>query len=146
MLDVPDDGPLDVPVVVVFRVDRIEPPGELDRNDRERMCENLCSADVLDAARFPAVELRGHYAGSFDAGRLEGDLIVRGARHRLVFHVSILTHGTQRLARGAWEGRLTDLGIKPFRALMGALRLEDWIRLRLEATFDDHDLRRSHPS
>ena len=38
------------------------------------------------------------------------------------------------LARGAWEGRLTDLGIKPFKALLGALKLEDWIRLRLEAS------------
>jgi hypothetical protein len=41
--------------------------------------------------------------------------------------------GSDLVARGTWEGRLTDLGIKPFRALMGALKLEDWVRLRLEA-------------
>jgi hypothetical protein len=39
------------------------------------------------------------------------------------------------LATGAWEGRLTDLGVPPFKALLGAIRLEDWIRLRLEARF-----------
>jgi len=38
---------------------------------------------------------------------------------------------------GTWEGRLTDLGIKPFRALMGALRLEDWAKLRIDARMRD---------
>jgi hypothetical protein len=39
------------------------------------------------------------------------------------------------VATGAWEGRLTDLGIRPFKALLGAIKLEDWIAVRLDARF-----------
>jgi len=47
--------------------------------------------------------------------------------------LTVASEGRAFLVTGAWEGRLTDLGVKPFRALLGALRLEDWIRLRVEA-------------
>ena len=49
--------------------------------------------------------------------------------------VRIARDGTTLAATGTWEGRLTDLGIKPFKALMGALRLQDWVRLTLDGRF-----------
>jgi hypothetical protein len=37
------------------------------------------------------------------------------------------------VASGAFESPLTALGIRPFRALLGAIKLSDWVRLRVRA-------------
>jgi hypothetical protein len=119
----------------VFRVDAIEPPGDMSTADRDRMLENLRGADVLDAARFPTIALEGRYRGTLAGGTLAGELVVRGVPRPMSMAVRVVREGGSLVASGAWEGRLTTLGIKPFKALLGALKLEDWTRLRLEARF-----------
>jgi hypothetical protein len=88
---------------------------------------------MLDAARFLLVELRGRYEGTVEGGDLRGELLVRGQPRRLAMAIATTKQWDVIVATGTWEGKLTDLGIKPFKALLGALKLEDWIRLRLEA-------------
>ncbi|MGO9835343.1 MAG: YceI family protein [Polyangiaceae bacterium] len=119
----------------VFRVDAIEPPGDLSTGDRERMLENLRGAEVLDAAHFPTIALEGRYRGTLEGGTLAGEIVVRGAPRPMSMTVRVVREGGSLVASGAWEGRLTTLGIKPFKALLGALKLDDWTRLRLEARF-----------
>jgi len=135
-LEVADGEPVDVPITAIFRSDRIVLPTDLDPSERERMRDNLRGGDVLDSARFPTLTWQGRYMGTIEAGRLDGDLSVRGVAHPVRLDVRVTPRGGGRLAQGSWEGRLSALGIKPFRALMGALRLQDWIRLRLEVSFD----------
>jgi hypothetical protein len=120
-------------LVVRFPVNGIEPPAELEESDRRKMIANARGADVLDAARFPFVELRGRYQGTVDGGELRGDLMVRGQARPLVMTLRATRQWETLVATGTWEGTLTELGIKPFRALLGALKLSDWIRLRVEA-------------
>lgn len=120
-------------VALRFPVARIDPPADISRDDREKMRANMEASEVLDAARFPTIDVTARWRGTTDAGRLEVDATVRGQNHALALDVALRRDGADLVARGTWEGRLTDLGIKPFRALMGALKLEDWIRLRLEA-------------
>jgi hypothetical protein len=131
--EVEDTAAIDLPVVVLFRSDRIEAAEDLPPSDRAKMRDNLRSAEVLDLARFPTVDVRARYRGSLEGGRLEGEIVVRGSPRRVALDVVIARHGYARVATGTWSGRLTDLGIKPFKALMGALRLEDWIQLRIQA-------------
>lgn len=138
-LDVSEAGALEVPLFVSFRVDRIEPPLGLGASDRDKMRENLEGADVLDAKRFPTLDVRGKFVGSTEQGRVDGELVVRGVPRRLSFDVQIVRDSGRFVVNGSWDGRLTDLGIKPFRALLGALRLDDFIRLRLEAAFTERD-------
>jgi hypothetical protein len=132
-LEVDGDGPFDVPFEVRFPADLVAAPEELAPSDRHKLLENLRGADVLHVARFPSIDLRARFRGSLEGGRLEGDLLVRGVPRRIALDVVIAHHGYARVVRGTWSARLTDLGIKPFRALMGALRLQDWIQLRVEA-------------
>jgi hypothetical protein len=47
--------------------------------------------------------------------------------------VRVARDGERLTASARWDGKLTDLGVKPFKALLGALRLEDRVVLRLEA-------------
>jgi polyisoprenoid-binding protein YceI len=116
-----------------FPVARIDPPEGMSRDDRDKMRANMEAPEVLDAARFPAVDVTARWRGTMERGRLEVDATVRGRTHALTMDVTLERAGSTLVGRGTWEGRLTDLGIKPFRALMGALKLEDWVRLRLEA-------------
>jgi polyisoprenoid-binding protein YceI len=129
------DGPLDIPIEVRFAVASIEVPSDIPASDRVKMRENMLSSGVLDAARFPHVDLRGRYTGTADGGTLSGDLVVRGTPRPWTMSVRVERSGDRLVASGRWEGKLTALGIKPFRALLGALKLEDRVVLRLEAGF-----------
>jgi hypothetical protein len=120
-------------VALRFPVEHIEPQGDIGESDRQKMMDNMRSAEVLDAARFPVVELRGRYEGTVDGGELRGELVVRGQPHRLQVTLRATKQWDVIVGAGTWEGKLTDLGIKPFKALLGALKLENWIRLRVEA-------------
>lgn len=128
------DGPLDLAIDVRFAADRIEVPQDMSASDRDRMRDNL-REDVLRTARFPWIEWHGRYAGTRAGGRLAGNLVLLGVAHPVALDVGVEAGRDDSVlaATGAWSGRLTDLGVKPFRALMGALRLEDWVRLRLES-------------
>jgi hypothetical protein len=127
------DGPVDLPLEVRFEAGAIEVPTDIPASDRVKMRENMLSSDVLDAARFPHLDFRGRYTGTLDRGTLSGELVVRGTPRALSMSVSVARSGERFVATGRWEGRLTALGIKPFKALLGALKLEDHAVLRLEA-------------
>jgi hypothetical protein len=131
----PEGAAGDVAIDVGFRVEAIEPAPGLSLSDREKMLDNLRGPDVLDVARHPRVDFHGRYRGDLEGGDLSGELVVRGRTHSLVMVVRVSRDGEARVARGTWEGKLTDLGVRPFKALFGALRLDDWARLRLEARF-----------
>ena len=126
-------GDVDAPLVVRFAAANIEPPLDLRAVDRDKLRAHLLGPDVLDAARCGGVELRGRYAGTLAQGTLSGDLVIRGAARAIAFSVDVEREADRMVATGAWEGRLSALGVKPFRALLGTLRLDDWVRLRLDA-------------
>jgi hypothetical protein len=135
-ITVPDgEGRFELPVDACVRADAIEPPPDIPASDREQMRANTLGREVLDAARFPTLDFRGRYAGTLASGTLAGELVVLGVARRVVLDVRVTRVGASVAATGAWEGRLTDLGIKPFKALLGALKLKDWVRLRLSARF-----------
>ena len=111
----------------------IEPPRDVSASDRDKMRDNMLGRDVLDGARFPAIDVRARFSGTADGGTVEGDLVVRGRPHPFTMPVRAAKEGDVLVVTGTWEGTLNGLGIKPFKALLGALKLEDWIRLRVEA-------------
>jgi hypothetical protein len=120
-------------VVLRFPARDIEPPADISASDRDKMRDNMLGQEVLDASRFPAIEVRGRYVGTPGGGTLEGDLVVRDQPHPFTMPIRVAKEGDLLVATGTWEGTLKGLGIKPFKALLGALKLEDWIRVRLEA-------------
>jgi hypothetical protein len=127
------EGPLEIPLEVSFAAAAIEVPADIPASDRMKMRDNMLSREVLDAVRFPHVDFRGRYTGTLDRGTLSGDLLVRGTPRSLTMPVSVAHSAGRFVVTGRWEGRLSALGIKPFKALLGALKLEDRVVLRLEA-------------
>jgi hypothetical protein len=132
-LEVPEAGGAELDFAVEARVpvDAIEPPATMSASDRAQMRDNLRGPDVLDGARWPTVDFRGRFAGTLARGKLSGTVVVRGNPRPVAIDVSVSRRGPDFVAEGDWTGTLTELGIKPFRALFGALKLKDWIRLSL---------------
>jgi len=120
-----------------FRADAIAVPEDMFGPDRDKMRDNLTSTDVLDARRHPTIEFRGRYAGTTAGGALGGELVIRGVATRLSMPVRVARQWDALAAEASWEGTLTGLGVKPYKALLGAIKLEDWIRLRLEVRFQE---------
>jgi hypothetical protein len=123
-------------VEATFDVNGIEAPPGISPADREKMLDNM-RHEVLDAARFPTLAFRGEFMGTLERGTLTGDLVVRGAPRPVSFAIAASPEasadGPVLVARGTWEGRLSGLGLRPYKALLGAIKLDDWVALRIEA-------------
>jgi polyisoprenoid-binding protein YceI len=126
------DGAFDVAIEARALVAKLLPPAETSAADRERMIDNLRGRDVLDAARFPELALRGRYKGTIERGTIDGELVVRGAARALELDVRGSKTDSVYRFDATWEGTQTALGIKPFRAMLGALQLHDWAKIRVE--------------
>ena len=130
---VSESDEVDVAIEASIEIAKLQPPADASSSDRERMVDNLRSRDVLDMKRWPKLTLSGRYRGGLDAGTLTGDLVVRGTPRAIVLAIrGTKIDATTRRFEATWEGTQTDLGIKPFRAMLGALQLRDWAKIRVE--------------
>jgi YceI-like domain len=116
------DGPVQGGVVDLERYDGAR-RAEIERN---------MHADVLHTARHPTARFAGQASPGGDGGyRVSGQLDLAGRSAPLSFEVR---------AEGGWfrasfELPPTRWGIAPYKALMGAIRLQD--RIRIEAKLTD---------
>lgn len=90
----------------------------LSDRDRARIRETA-GREVLDETRHPVVKFRG----GFTARGIEGELHLRGMWSSVVF-VASGDRWCAELAPSRWK-------IRPYRALMGALELQDRVRIEV---------------
>lgn len=115
----------------------------LDAEARAGTREHMLGASQLDAAHYPALTLRSLRVRPVDAAANTG----AGAARAVVieFQVTLRDHttqlsvpvrwqlqGEQLSASGAVEFKQSDLGLEPYSALLGALRVADSIAARFE--------------
>jgi len=110
-------------------------PPDVSQSAREGTRHNMLSAALLDGADHPDVVLRsGGFAGApptapgavtalIEAG-------VRGEWHLLRVPLSYELSGGTLTVTGELRLRQSELGLTPFSALMGALAVEDEMRVR----------------
>lgn len=97
-----------------------------DRNRRE--IEGNIEDDVLHARRYPEIVLRsGCIEGEGDERRIAGTLSLHGTERPL--------RATARRQGGRWvaevELRQPDFGIKPYSAMLGTLKVQPLVRVRV---------------
>jgi polyisoprenoid-binding protein YceI len=138
-LEIDASRPIDVAVEASVRGAELEPPVDASAFDRKQMADNLRGKQVLEVARWPSLTFRGRYTGTTEKGRLAGTLEIRGEPRAIACDVTVAADGARLRARGRWQGTLTALGIKPFKALLGALRLHDEVTIELDASFERED-------
>lgn len=102
-------------------------PGALSRGDMRKI-EDTIRTDVLAARKHPEIEFRSTSVEDADDGlRVRGDLTLHGRTRQLRLHV--------RDVGDAWETEATlhqpDFGIKPFKAMMGTLKIKSDVRVKL---------------
>lgn len=105
----------------------------LDEDARSGTREHMLGERQLDGARYPAISLRSH------AIRQQGALAAIEFQVQLRDHQSLLTVPVQwqqadgeLRATGTVAFNQTDLGLEPYSALFGALRVADRIDARFE--------------
>ena len=104
----------------------------LSFNDRQVITRNICD-EVLQCSKYPRIEFEGELAGD-----TSGTLLVRGAlqvcgQSRTV--ASELTVHGDRL-QSTFELTPSEFGIAPFKALGGAIRVQDRVRIAFDLLLD----------
>jgi polyisoprenoid-binding protein YceI len=102
----------------------------LTDGDRAEITRNALK--VLDAERHPIAEFRSDHVRQLEgSGELQGTLQIAGKSAPASLHVTTIGPGQWR-ATGVIAQ--TALGIKPYRAFLGALRLADAVGIEAEVT------------
>lgn len=115
--------------VVCARQGDQDAPGVLSDKDRAKIEKNICE-DVLDARRFADVTFRSTKAEARGEGWwVEGDLSLHGVTRRISAEVK---------RQGAhWVAEVSlhqpDYGIKPYSAMLGALKVQAGVKVVVRA-------------
>ena len=117
-----------------LRIDGVMKDGRLLRDqlstsDRDKIRDNLLGG-VLHAAEHPEVRFVGRTASREPPFTLMGELTLRGTSQP--FRTVLTLEGSRLIADV--EMVPSQWGIKPFRALGGTLRVQDRVRLRIDAS------------
>jgi len=110
-------------------------PPNVPQNAREGTRANLLSEALLDGAHFPDIRMRAtdvRAAGeTYDVGV---EITFKGAPHALRVPVTVQRQDGAIVARGEFQLKQTELGLKPFTAALGALVVLDEMRVRFDVT------------
>jgi hypothetical protein len=106
-------------------------PGEIPDDAKFGTLNNMLSPAVLDAAKFPLITVKGT-ALSGAQGALTAALTIEVAGHVSTVAAPFELQGdSHRLsASGSFELRQTAIGLKPFSVGLGALQVQDAMRVK----------------
>jgi polyisoprenoid-binding protein YceI len=94
---------------------------------------NMLSEAVLDGAHYPRVTLRSiSVSGSKDNPVIRASIAVKGQAREVSVPVKLSEQGRQLKVSGEFEIKQSDFGIKPFSVALGALQVQDTLRVKFE--------------
>jgi polyisoprenoid-binding protein YceI len=104
---------------------------EVPPDAREATRANLLREEVLDAVRFPVINLRAvSISGTHHRPVLHVSLTVKGVAQRIEVPVTLSYRDRELAAVGEFAIKQSDFGITPFSVGMGALQVRDELRIR----------------
>ncbi len=94
---------------------------------------NMLGKKMLQAEQFPSIEVRsGKITGSMPDIEVEATVFVRGAEFTIVFPASVVLSNDSFVASGELKIGHAEIGLSPFKAVLGALRVRDTLVLKYE--------------
>jgi len=106
---------------------------EVPQDAREGTQRNLMRAEVLDAAHFPTITLRSAaIAGTRAAPLLTMRVALRGTARDVSVPIVVVEDGKRLTATGEFAIKQTDFGITPFSVALGALQVQDTLRIKFK--------------
>ncbi|NVB39774.1 YceI family protein [Pseudenhygromyxa sp. WMMC2535] len=112
----------------VMSAGRLDPEA-LGRRDRAKIVATIRD-EILHVRRFPSVDFEGTLREQGEGLRVEGSLTLHGVARSLTIHAT-RDPGSGRV-RASVELRPSEFGIPPYKALAGAIRLQDRVRVELD--------------
>lgn len=104
----------------------ITPMSAADHADIE---QRFGSRDVLDGETFADVRFVGEGRRAGDAAKVTGELTLRGVTRPLTVETRLRGDGEARVAEGEVTLAQSEWGIQPYTALLGALKVQDRVRI-----------------
>lgn len=108
-------------------------PLDLSDADKDATRRNMLRAEVLDAEHYPRIKVASNgISGTRDALVAHATITIRDVTRELDVPVELALAGGRIEARGTFVLKQTDFGITPFTAALGALAIEDDLRVRFQ--------------
>ena len=106
-------------------------PGQISQKDIAGTRANMLGKKLLQAGKFPSVRIRSErITGSMPDMEIEATVFVRGAEFTVVFPASVEVTSDSFVASGELDIRHTEIGLSPFKAIFGTLRVRDTLVLK----------------
>jgi polyisoprenoid-binding protein YceI len=109
-------------------------PAEVPDSAKEGTRRNMLSEALLNGAQYPDITLVSQDIGApATAGspvRADVQVTIRGQAHSLSVPVTYDFEDSRLIVSGELPIKQTDLGLTPFSALLGALQVQDELRVR----------------
>jgi hypothetical protein len=110
-------------------------PGRIPEKDIVGTRRNMLGGKLLQEEQYPAIRIRSvGITGSMPEIRVEATVTVRGQEFTVVFPARVDMSGNTILASGQLEISHRELGLTPFKAALGTLRVRDVLVLQYEIT------------
>jgi hypothetical protein len=108
-------------------------PGQISRQDIAGTRSNMLGKKLLQAGQFPSIRIRSeHITGSLPDLEVEASVIVRRAEFTVVFPARVELSGDSFVASGELAISHAELGLNPFKAGLGTLRVRDAMVLQYQ--------------
>jgi hypothetical protein len=105
--------------------------GEPDADARAATRANMLGPKLLDGENYAAVHVRSTgISGSFDDMTVTAELEIRGERHTVELPVAARISGDRLVAAGSIRLTHAELGLEPFTAGFGTVRVADELTFR----------------
>lgn len=108
--------------------------GELAATDAAEIDRAMKSERQLDVARFPSITFRSTAVRKQAAERLlvRGQLAIRGVTAEVEFPAVVAVEGERLRGRAQLTFKQSTFGYQPYRALLGAIKNKDEVRLHVD--------------
>ena len=115
-------------------------PGEISEKDKAGTRGNMLGPKLLDAEKHGEIRIASsRVLGDYPDLTIEAEVWVKGSLNRVAFPATVERSAAALTATGELVVSHADLGLRPFKAALGALRVRDGLLLkyRLEASKAD---------
>ncbi len=104
---------------------------EVPQSAREGTRKNMLGAGLLQADQYPFITLTSvEVTGTFEQLQARTRVDIRGQAHEITVPLSVQRTGNRLTATGQFAVKQSELGMEPFTVMMGALQVQDELKLK----------------
>lgn len=109
--------------------------GRVSEKDITGTRANLLGKKLLQADEYPTIQIRSErITGNFPDVKIEATLVVRKTEFTIVFPARVSLSDELFVASGELEIKHREIGLSPFKAGLGTLRVRDTLVVKYEIT------------